>query len=118
MIAMQGTITSQAKAGFQMGAEKAVNGETTARGLVDGAFTLLFVLIVLAVTALVGGEFIGAMPSNGTFNESMTTLEDNSGTSITLFAVGLLVIPAAAVVGYLYTQMGGVIGMGGGRRGR
>jgi hypothetical protein len=119
---MMETIRAGARHGFEEGVAAAEGEESTARGLVQGAFTLLFVLIILAVVALVGGEFIGAMPSgnNTTFNDSMNVLEDNAGTSITLFAIGLLVIPAGAIVGYLWMELGGLAGLTGGpgRRGR
>lgn len=112
---MKGKLKESAERGWKMGAEDGISGISKAAGLADGAFTLLFVLIILSVAALVGGEFISAIPQDGAFNESIATLEDNAGTSFTLFAVGLLIIPAAAVVGYLWTQMGGM--MGGGRGG-
>lgn len=114
---MHETIRTQAEYGWKQGRDKAVSGETTARGLIDATFTLLFTIIILAVSILVGGEFIGAIPTDGPFGDQISTIEDNAGTSFTLFAVGLLVIPAAGVVGYLYTQMGGLVGITGGRGG-
>ena len=103
-------LRERAEQGYQLGSEDGFSGVTKAFGLADGAFTLLFVLIILSVAALVGGEFIAAIPSDGAFGDSITELENNAGTSFTLFAVGLLIIPAAAVVGYLWTQMGGMMG--------
>ena len=92
-----------------MGRDEGLSGVSKAAGLADGAFALLFTLIILAVTALVGGEFIGAIPSDGAFNGSIATVEENAGTAFTLFGVGLLIIPAAAIVGYLWTSMGGMM---------
>lgn len=112
MALLPDTITDSARKGWDMGSEDGLSGISRAAGLADGAFTLLFVLIILSVAALVGGEFIDAIPSDGTFGDSITTLEENAATSFTLFAVGLLIIPAAAVVGYLWTQMGGMMGGG------
>ena len=104
-----------AEDGYDLGAEEGIEGVMKAGGLADGAFTLLLVLITLVVAALVGGAFIDAVPADGAFNESIVDMEDNAATAFILFAVGLLIIPAAAVVGYLWTQMGGMIG-GGARR--
>ena len=105
-------IGEKARYGFELGRRDRWSGVTKAAGLADGAFTLLFVLIILAVTALVGGEFISAIPQDGAFNDSIATLEDNAGTAFVLFSVGLLIIPAAAIVGYLWTQMGGLAAPG------
>jgi hypothetical protein len=112
------TIRTQARYGFEEGVAAAEGEESTARGLVQGAFTLLFTIIILAVAILVGGEFIGAIPTDGTFGDQISTLEDNAGTSFTLFAIGLLVIPAGAIVGYLWMELGGLAGLTGGGGGR
>ncbi|MCU4926915.1 hypothetical protein OB905_13150 [Halobacteria archaeon AArc-dxtr1] len=105
-----------ANRGWEMGREDGFSGVTRAAGLADGAFTLLFVLIILAVAALVGGEFLDAIevPTEDPtpIEESIGDIESNASTAFVLFGVGILVIPAAAVVGYLWTQMGGMIGGG------
>ena len=106
-------LKSQASAGWELGSEEGFSGVTKAFGLADGAFTLLFVLIILGVAAMVGGEFIGAIPDDGAFSNATAEIEEHGGTAFVLFAVGLLIIPAAAVVGYLWTQMGGMMGNGG-----
>ena len=103
----------RAEQGWQLGSEEGFSGVSRAFGLADGAFTLLFVLIILGVAALVGGEFIDAIPSDGVFGEAVTDIETHGETAFVLFAVGLLIIPAAAVVGYLWTQMGGMMNGGG-----
>jgi hypothetical protein len=71
---------------------------------------VLFVLIIVAVSALVGGEFITAIPSDGPFNSSITDIQNNANTAFTLFAVGLLIIPAASIIGFLAARMGGLMG--------
>ena len=103
---------SQAEKGWRLGSEEGISGVTKAAGLADGAFTLLFVLVILAVAALVGGEFIDAIPSDGAFGDSVVDMEAHGETAFTLFAVGLLIIPAAALIGYLWTQMGGIMNNG------
>jgi hypothetical protein len=114
-------VRHNARRGWELGSEDGFSGVTKAAGLADGAFTLLFVLIVVAVGALVGGEFIAAIdaPANAAdrtpIENGTVAIENNGSTAFTLFAVGLLVIPAAAVVGYLWTQMGGMMGGGMGR---
>ncbi|MCU4926914.1 hypothetical protein OB905_13145 [Halobacteria archaeon AArc-dxtr1] len=118
MALMPDVLKDSAREGWELGSEDGLSGISKAAGLADGAFTLLFVLIILAVAALVGGEFLEAIPSDGAFGDSIDTLEDNAATSFTLFAVGLLIIPAAAVVGYLWTQMGGMMNGGLQRMGR
>ena len=112
MASMPDTLQESAQQGWKMGSKEGLSGISRAAGLADGAFTLLFVLIILAVAALVGGEFISAVPTDGAFGDAITDLETNAATAFTLFAVGLLIIPAAAVVGYLWTQMGGMMGGG------
>ena len=106
-------LSQTVRSGYKMGRDEGFSGVTRAAGLADGAFTLLFVLVLLAVTALVGGEFIDAVPDDGAFNESIADIETHGGTAFTLFAVGLLIIPAAALIGYLWTSMGGVMVNGG-----
>ena len=106
-------IEDSAKLGWQLGSEDGIDGVYKAFGLADGAFTLLFVLVILAVAALVGGEFIDAIPESGAFNTSIEDIEGHGNTAFTLFAVGLLIIPAAALIGYLWVQMGGLGGNGG-----
>ena len=102
----------QARRGWELGSEEGISGVTKAAGLADGAFTLLFVLVILAVAALVGGEFIDAMPTDGAYSNATDDMEEHGGTAFTLFAVGLLIIPAAALIGYLWTQMGGIMAGG------
>lgn len=105
----------QAELGYELGATQGLAGVKKAANLAQGAFTLLFTLIILAVAALVGGEFIGAIPTNGPFGSTVSDLENNAQTGFTLFAVGLLIIPAAALIGYLYTNLGGMMGRMAGR---
>jgi len=116
MSATVGRLKEQAQAGYQLGAEEGLSGVSKAANLAQGAFTVLFVLIIVAVSALVGGEFITAIPDKGTFNNSITTLESNANTAFTLFAVGLLIVPAAAIIGFLASRMGGLMGGNGGMR--
>ena len=111
-------LRKQAEHGWELGTEEGFSGVTKAAGLADGAFTLLFVLVILAVAALVGGEFIDAIPSDGAFGDAVVDMEAHGETAFTLFAVGLLIIPAAALIGYLWTQMGGIMGNGVQRLGR
>jgi len=107
-------LREQAQTGYQLGAQEGLSGISKAANLANGAFTVLFVLIIVAVSALVGGEFISAVPTDGPFSSSITDLENNAGTAFTLFAVGLLIIPAAAIIGFLASRMGGLMGgMGG-----
>lgn len=114
---MSTSLKEKAQIGWRLGAEEGIEGIKKANNLAQGAFTLLFTLIILAVAALVGGEFISAVPQNGTFGNVTTTIEDNASTGFVLFAVGLLIIPAAALIGYLYTNLGGLMGgMNGGMR--
>lgn len=102
--------------GWKLGAEEGFSGVVKAFNLANGAFTLLFVLIILAVTALVGGEFIEAIPTDGPFENALTDIEENSATAFVVFAVGLLIIPAVAIIGYLWVNMGGMMGTMNGRR--
>ena len=107
---MKDALHRYAELGWQLGSEDGFSGVTRAFGLADGAFTLLFVLVILAVAALVGGEFIDAIPDDGAYSNATEDIETHGGTAFTLFAVGLLIIPAAALIGYLWTQMGGIMG--------
>ena len=107
----------KARYGWELGAEEGLDGVRKAFGLADGAFVLLFTLIIVTVSALVGGEFIDAVDSEGPFGDAIAEVESTAGTAFTLFGVGLLIIPAAAIVGYLWTQMGGLAG-GFNRQGR
>lgn len=99
-----------AQTGWDLGSQGDLSGLKQANNLAQGAFTLLFVLIILAVTALVGGEFISAIPATGPFGDAITDMENNASTAMLLFAVGLLIIPAAALIAYLYQNLGGMMG--------
>ena len=50
-----------------------------------------------------------AIPSDGAFGNATDDMEDHGATAFTLFSVGLLIIPAAALIGYLWTSMGGIM---------
>ena len=106
-------LESLASTAWKAGAEADdFRGAVSAAGLADGAFTLLFVLVILAVAALVGGEFIDAVPGDNAFEAAITDIETHGETAFVLFAVGLLIIPAAALIGYLWSQMGGIMNGG------
>jgi len=83
---------------------------TKSHNLAAGAMSLLVTVIVLALVALVGGKFFGAIPSDGTFGSQISTLTDNVGTALTIFGVAVLIVPAATAIGYLYRELGGFVG--------
>lgn len=86
--------------------------------LVAGAVGLLVVLMVLGLAALMGGEFIGAIPSDSIYSNVTTDLQDHGETAFVLFAVSLLALPVVAVLGYIIISLGpfvgGFFGAGGG----
>jgi len=83
--------------------------------------TLLITLMIVLLSALVGGEFASAIPSDSVFSEAINTTTDNAGTAFVIFGVSLLAIPTVAVLAYMVTRLGGFIGFQAGgmmRRGR
>lgn len=70
------------------------------------AIGLFTALIVLIMTALVGGEFVAAIPDNSTFSPSIDTMTDNAGTAFTIFGVVLLLLPAGAAIGLIALAFG------------
>jgi hypothetical protein len=81
--------------------------------LASYAIGLLVTLIVLLVTALVGGEFASAIPTNGTFSEGITQVTDSASTAFVIFGVSLLILPAVAAVVLIVRGFGGMMGGGG-----
>lgn len=81
--------------------------------LASYAIGLLVTLIVLLVTALVGGEFAAAIPTNGTFSEGITQVTDSASTAFVIFGVSLLILPAVAAVVLIVRGFGGMMGGGG-----
>lgn len=89
--------------------------ESASGNIARGAMTLLVSVIVLALATLVGGKFLGAIPTDGVFGSQVGDIESYTGTALTIFAVTLLIIPAAVAVAYVYSNLGAVLGMGRGR---
>ena len=83
--------------------------------LANYALGLLVALMVLLVTALVGGEFVDAIPADGPFSEAITGMTDNAATAFIIFGVGLLVLPAVGLIVLVVNGFGRFGGMGGGR---
>ena len=88
--------------------------------LANYALGLLVALMVLLVTALVGGEFIAAMPQNettgeyeGAFGSAIGGMADHAGTAFVIFGVGLLVLPAVGIIVLVVNGFGGFGGLGG-----
>lgn len=91
-----------------------------ANNLAAGAIMLLITLIIVSLGALVGGEFIGALPSDSPFSTAITAVENNAGTSFEIFGIALLGIPAVSILAYLISRLGpfvGGLGIGGGGMG-
>ena len=84
--------------------------------LAAGAMTLLITLMIILLSALVGGQFAQAIPSDSVFSDAITTTTDNAGTAFVIFGVALLAIPTVSVLAYLITRLGGFVGFGGGMR--
>jgi len=84
-----------------------------AAGLASGAVVLLITLVVIAMAALVGGEFLTAIPSDSAFSGAIETLTENGRTAFTIFGVSLLAIPAVAVLTYIVMNLGGFMDLGG-----
>lgn len=111
------SIDASISLGWELGTREGFSGVVKAFNLANGAFTLLFVLIILSVAALVGGDFIDAIgyetDTDGEpetdWDHAIMTIEENAGTAFVIFAVGLLIIPAVAIIGYLWVNMGGMM---------
>lgn len=90
-------------------------GETISRGanLAAGAVMLLITLMIVLLSALVGGEFAAAIPSDSVFSEAINTTTDNAGTAFVIFGVSLLAIPTVSVLAYIVVKLGPFIGFGG-----
>lgn len=90
-------------------------GKDRGQGIIQGAFMVLVLVIVVALVALVGGEYLNAVDTgNGTFSSEISDLEGHTGTAITILGIILIVIPAVAVVGYLRDNLGDMMGGGNG----
>jgi len=84
---------------------------TWKNSLANMAIGLLTVLITLLVSVLVGGAFADAIPTDNAFGNATEAITSNGETAFTIFAVGLLVIPAVGII-FLVRRMGAG-GMGG-----
>jgi hypothetical protein len=91
----------------------ALTATTTNNTLASYAIGLLVTLIVLLVTALVGGEFAAAIPSNGTFSSGIDQVTSSASTAFVIFGVSLLILPAVAAVVLIVRGFGGMMGGGG-----
>lgn len=88
-----------------------------AGNLAAGAVMLLITLMIVLLSALVGGEFAAAIPSDSVFSTAIDTTTDNAGTAFVIFGVSLLAIPTVSVLAYIVVKLGpfiGFNGMGGG----
>lgn len=110
------SIRQQYKAAWERGtqAESLKEAATLyAPNLASGAIMLLVTLIVVALGALVGGEFIAALPSDSPFQSAITAVEENAGTAFEIFGIALLGIPAVAILAYLISRLGPYVNLGG-----
>lgn len=94
--------------------EAAAFSTNAANRLVGGAITLLVVIMLVGLAALLGGEFVGAIPSDSVYSNVTDDLSDHGETAFTIFAVLTLAIPVVAALGYIIVQLGPFFGGGGG----
>jgi len=78
---------------------------TWKNSLANMAIGLLTVLITLLVSVLVGGAFAEAITTDNAFGNATQAITSNGETAFTIFAVGLLVIPAVGII-FLVRRMG------------
>jgi len=95
--------------------DQSFSADTRAQSrLVGGAITLLVVIMLVGLAALLGGEFVGAIPSDAVYANVTTDLQQHGETAFTIFAVLTLAIPVVAALGYIIVNLGPFFGGGGG----
>jgi hypothetical protein len=92
--------------------ERSPVGVSLAANLAAGAVMLLITLMIVLLSALVGGKFAAAVPSDSVFSDAINTTTDNAGTAFVIFGVSLLAIPTVSVLAYVVTKLGPFIGFG------
>lgn len=103
------------QAGKQADSFREAASVATIGNVAQHALAFLILLIIIGIAALVGGEFLDALPDDGPFSEEIGDVESNVGTGLIVFGIVLIVIPVVAILGYLWMNLGGLAGMNGGR---